>query len=107
MSDKKCPHCGLWNSGSAIGCDCGYDFEEGIVKEILVSVSAPPSTSHKRSIKAMISIFASSAGIILAIIVYATGIMVLIQVSGPASISYTPKVASDPVTANFLLIFQL
>lgn len=25
MPDKKCPHCGLWNSESAPTCDCGYD----------------------------------------------------------------------------------
>lgn len=26
MSDKKCPQCGLWNTASALRCDCGYDF---------------------------------------------------------------------------------
>lgn len=26
-SDKKCPRCGLWNAGSALTCDCGYDFD--------------------------------------------------------------------------------
>ncbi len=26
MSDKKCPKCGLWNSESAIKCDCGHLF---------------------------------------------------------------------------------
>ncbi len=29
MTDKKCPQCGLWNTGSALQCDCGYDFETG------------------------------------------------------------------------------
>jgi len=26
MTDKQCPRCGLWNSGNAIRCDCGYQF---------------------------------------------------------------------------------
>jgi len=25
--DRKCPRCGLWNSGAALTCDCGYEFE--------------------------------------------------------------------------------
>lgn len=32
MTDKKCPKCGLWNSESALRCDCGYDFESGQMK---------------------------------------------------------------------------
>jgi len=28
MPDKKCPSCGLWSTGSALLCDCGYDFEK-------------------------------------------------------------------------------
>lgn len=27
MSEKKCPHCGLWNPPSATRCDCGFDFD--------------------------------------------------------------------------------
>jgi hypothetical protein len=27
LTDKKCPHCGKWNSGFALTCDCGYDFQ--------------------------------------------------------------------------------
>lgn len=27
LADKKCPHCGKWNSGSALTCDCGYSFQ--------------------------------------------------------------------------------
>ena len=42
MSDKKCPRCGLWNTESAIRCDCGYDFVSNSVKE---SYSAQPSLS--------------------------------------------------------------
>jgi len=33
MSDKKCPQCGLWNVKSAQHCDCGYDFEKGIIED--------------------------------------------------------------------------
>lgn len=33
MADKKCPRCGLWNTASALRCDCGYDFEKGTVEE--------------------------------------------------------------------------
>ena len=33
MADKKCPRCGLWSTGSALYCDCGYDFENGIITE--------------------------------------------------------------------------
>jgi hypothetical protein len=29
MTDKKCPNCNLWNTGSAMICDCGYEFFEG------------------------------------------------------------------------------
>jgi hypothetical protein len=38
MPDRKCPRCGLWNSESAMRCDCGYDFVSNTVKE---SYSAP------------------------------------------------------------------
>ena len=33
MSDKKCPRCGLWSTGSALRCDCGYDFEKGTIEK--------------------------------------------------------------------------
>jgi len=33
MPDKKCPRCGLWNAGSAVRCDCGFDFEKGAVEK--------------------------------------------------------------------------
>ena len=29
MSDIKCPQCGLWITGSAVHCDCGYNFITG------------------------------------------------------------------------------
>jgi hypothetical protein len=49
MADKKCPNCGLWNSGSAILCDCGYDFEKGnvqyIERELIVGHEANPIES--------------------------------------------------------------
>ncbi|HNE06572.1 MAG TPA: hypothetical protein PLT08_18730 [Anaerolineales bacterium] len=34
MADKKCPQCGLWSTASALRCDCGYDFENGIVARL-------------------------------------------------------------------------
>lgn len=51
MTDKKCPKCGLWSTGSALLCDCGYDFEKGTwgskrkdqkspIKELLRTVGA-------------------------------------------------------------------
>jgi len=33
VPDKKCPQCGLWSTSSAISCDCGYNFEKGILEE--------------------------------------------------------------------------
>jgi hypothetical protein len=36
MSDKRCPRCGLWNSGVAMRCDCGYDFTSGQLKGSLL-----------------------------------------------------------------------
>jgi len=33
MKEKKCPICGLINPDSGSRCDCGYDFETGIIKE--------------------------------------------------------------------------
>lgn len=42
MADKKCPRCGLWNTESAMRCDCGYDFTSNTVQE---SYSAQPSLS--------------------------------------------------------------
>jgi hypothetical protein len=29
MSEKRCPHCGLWNAETARRCDCGFDFTTG------------------------------------------------------------------------------
>jgi hypothetical protein len=37
MSDKQCPQCGLWNTKTAIQCDCGYEFSEAMEKPILES----------------------------------------------------------------------
>jgi len=31
MAGKKCPICGLWSTSSALRCDCGYNFETGIM----------------------------------------------------------------------------
>lgn len=35
MTDKKCPRCGLWNTDSAIRCDCGHDFVKTTAQEAL------------------------------------------------------------------------
>ena len=52
MADKKCPRCGLWNTGSALRCDCGYDFVTSTVKE---SYSGQPALSFRqRGIRSMI-----------------------------------------------------
>jgi hypothetical protein len=42
--DKKCPRCGLWNSGNALVCDCGFDFKSGQVtlSPLALSISAKP-----------------------------------------------------------------
>jgi hypothetical protein len=29
MSSKQCPRCGLWNTETALRCDCGHDFITG------------------------------------------------------------------------------
>ena len=41
MPDKKCPRCGLWSVGSALRCDCGYDFEKGTVEETYYKTELP------------------------------------------------------------------
>jgi hypothetical protein len=42
MGDKKCPNCGLWNSGVAMLCDCGYDF---------TTHQIPAAVSQNRSVE--------------------------------------------------------
>lgn len=32
---KKCPKCGLWSTKSAIRCDCGYNYETGMIDGIM------------------------------------------------------------------------
>jgi hypothetical protein len=113
MSDKKCPRCGLWNTNSAINCDCGYDF--GIVKEILINGSKPPSPQpsqqlqgHKKSPKAMISIVASSVGIIFAMTEFAIGTIILGQARNPANNAMVmPKVEWERFSKNMEQLVQL
>lgn len=33
MESKRCPKCKIHNPVTAIRCDCGYDFEAGLIKE--------------------------------------------------------------------------
>ncbi len=49
LPDKKCPRCRLWNSGSALVCDCGYDFKSGqvTVSPLALSASAKPELRDK------------------------------------------------------------
>lgn len=41
MREKKCPNCGLINPGSGSRCDCGYDFETGIIEKSYSSETEP------------------------------------------------------------------
>ena len=44
MPDQRCPNCGLWNSGQATLCDCGFDFDTGVIRGANSSPH-PPATS--------------------------------------------------------------
>jgi hypothetical protein len=57
MHDKKCPKCGLWSTDSAIRCDCGYNFEKGVMEET-------PSASELTRKKSPFPIISLSLGII-------------------------------------------
>jgi hypothetical protein len=46
MADRKCPRCGLWNSETAIYCDCGCDLINGTISENPAVV--PGLNSQKR-----------------------------------------------------------
>lgn len=35
LPGKKCPKCGLWSTSSALHCDCGFNFETGIIDGII------------------------------------------------------------------------
>lgn len=58
MADKKCPHCGLWSISSAILCDCGYNFEKGLLE------SSNDTTDRARRIfpLSLVSLFLSIFG---------------------------------------------
>ncbi len=46
MQTKKCPRCGLYNTGSAVLCDCGYNFATGQKKPAPVGhISPSPAPS--------------------------------------------------------------
>ena len=61
MADKKCPHCGLWSTGSAILCDCGYNFEKGLLER-----SNDTSDRARRIIPlSLVSLFLSIVGILM------------------------------------------
>lgn len=48
--DKKCPNCNLINHGTALTCDCGYDFSSGqVIQEHLdksIAYSGSPETKQ-------------------------------------------------------------
>ena len=62
MADKKCPHCGLWSTSSAILCDCGYNFEKGLLER------TNDTTDRARRIipLSLVSLFLSIFGILMA-----------------------------------------
>jgi hypothetical protein len=62
MADKKCPYCGLWSTGSAILCDCGYNFEKGRLER-----SNDSADRARRIIPfSLVSLFLSIVGILTA-----------------------------------------
>ncbi len=50
MPDKRCPHCHLWNSESALVCDCGYDFSTGAMPAARTTASPPVSAAWRISL---------------------------------------------------------
>ena len=61
MADKKCPHCGLWSTSSAILCDCGYNFENGLLER-----SNDTTDQARRNIPlSLVSLFLSIFGILM------------------------------------------
>jgi len=41
MPDKRCPHCHLWNLGTAQVCDCGFDFSTGAMLRVQANDTPP------------------------------------------------------------------
>jgi len=62
MADKKCPHCGLWNTGSAILCDCGYNFQSGFLERS----NDTPDQARRMVPLSLVSLFLSLLGILMA-----------------------------------------
>jgi hypothetical protein len=47
LPDKRCPHCHLWNSETALVCDCGFDFSTGTISRTKTSDSLPVSAAWR------------------------------------------------------------
>lgn len=53
MPDKRCPRCHLWNSETALACDCGFDFSTGAMPNTQTSESPPVSASWRISLSSI------------------------------------------------------
>jgi uncharacterized Tic20 family protein len=47
VTDKRCPRCDLWNTGSALRCDCGYDFRTNTIEESYSKKEVSKSAKRK------------------------------------------------------------
>jgi hypothetical protein len=68
---KRCPRCGLTNTGTALRCDCGWDFKSQTTARSYVQGALSPAERKKRATD---QIFAGTllivAGIVLTALTY-------------------------------------
>jgi hypothetical protein len=71
MPDKRCPQCHLWNTDSALVCDCGFDFSTGAMSGTHTSdtplVSAPWRISLSYISVVLIPVFVFAAALIVSL----------------------------------------